>query len=49
MGQRPYQLVPELDQADGRQIALDLICNHDGHITPYGVVYDNGMKLGQLS
>ncbi len=38
----------ELAQADGRRIALVLICNHEGYVTPYGVVYDNGMKLEQL-
>lgn len=35
----------ELDSADGRAVALRLILNEEGTITPYGVVYDNGMKL----
>ena len=35
----------EYDQVDGRMAALDLLQNHSGTITPYGVVYDNGMKL----
>lgn len=30
---------------DGRQEALKLILNESGTITPYGVVYDNGMEL----
>ena len=38
----------ELDKVDGQQVALNLMQNHDGHITPYGVVYDNGMKLKQV-
>ena len=41
--------IEELNQLDGRKFALDLILNHaEGRITPYGVVYDNGMKLEQL-
>ena len=38
----------EYDQVDGRMVALDLLQNHSGTITPYGVVYDNGMKLEPL-
>ena len=38
----------EYGQVDGRMVALDLIQNHSGTITPYGVVYDNGMKLEPL-
>lgn len=38
----------ELDRADGRKTALELILNKEGTVTPYGVVYDNGMKLEQL-
>ena len=38
----------EYDQVDGRMAALDLLQNHSGTITPYGVVYDNGMKLEPL-
>ena len=37
-----------LRQADGRKIALELILQKSGYVTPYGVVYDNGMKLEQL-
>ena len=37
----------ELEKVDGRTVALDLIRSGDGHVTPYGVVYDNGMKLMQ--
>lgn len=41
--------IEELERLDGRKFALDLILNHlEGRITPYGVVYDNGMKLEQL-
>ncbi|MBD5099625.1 MAG: hypothetical protein HDT35_08845 [Clostridiales bacterium] len=36
------------DSLDGRNVALDLILNSAGAITPYGVVYDNGMKLAQI-
>lgn len=36
----------ELEQLDARKTALDLILNDaSGQITPYGVVYDNGMRL----
>ena len=35
----------EYDGLDGRNAALDLILNNAGAVTPYGVVYDNGMKL----
>ena len=38
----------EYDQVDGRMVALDLLQNKAGTITPYGVVYDNGMKLEQF-
>ena len=40
----------EMAQAleDGEKTALSLILNEEGRITPYGVVYDNGMKLEQL-
>ena len=39
----------ELERLDSRKFALDLILNHtEGSITPYGVVYDNGMKLESL-
>ena len=41
-------LSEEYDQVDGRMAALDLLQNHSGTITPYGVVYDNGMKLEPL-
>lgn len=41
-------LTSELDKADGCAVALDLILHEEGTVTPYGVVYDNGMKLEQL-
>ena len=38
----------ELSKVDGRSVALALINGEAGHITPFGVVYDNGMQLRQL-
>lgn len=38
----------EFKSIDGRTEALKLILNENGSITPYGVVYDNGMKLEPL-
>ena len=38
----------EYDKVDGRAVALDLIQSGAGVVTPYGVVYDNGMKLEQV-
>ena len=37
--------VDELNALDGEETARRLIENGGGTITPYGVVYDNGMKL----
>ena len=37
--------VDELNVLDGKKTARRLIENGGGTITPYGVVYDNGMKL----
>ena len=37
--------VDELNKLDGKGTARQLIENGGGTITPYGVVYDNGMKL----
>lgn len=38
--------IEDLEQLDARKTALDLILNDaSGQITPYGVVYDNGMRL----
>jgi len=37
--------VDELNALDGKETARQLIENGGGTITPYGVVYDNGMKL----
>ncbi len=37
--------VDELNKLDGEGTALRLIESGSGTITPYGVVYDNGMKL----
>ena len=38
----------ELEALDGYETALLLIDSEAGAVTPYGVVYDNGMKLEQL-
>ena len=38
----------ELDALDGEETARMLIESGSGTITPYGVVYDNGMKLEQV-
>lgn len=38
----------ELDALDGEATARQLIESGSGMITPYGVVYDNGMKLEQV-
>ena len=38
----------ELEKINGRQTALALILNETGCVTPYGVVYDNGMELEPL-
>ena len=35
----------ELDNVDGYETALLLIESGEGTITPYGVVYGNGMQL----
>lgn len=40
--------VEELENLDGTETALLLISDNKGTVTPYGVVYDNGMKLEQL-
>ena len=38
----------ELNTLDGEKVARQLIESGSGTITPYGVVYDNGMKLEQI-
>ena len=38
----------ELNKLDGKGTARQLIESGSGTITPYGVVYDNGMKLEQI-
>ena len=38
----------ELEDLDGAETARLLIDSGAGEVTPYGVVYDNGMKLEQL-
>ena len=38
----------ELNALDGKKTARQLIESGSGTITPYGVVYDNGMKLEQV-
>ena len=40
--------VDELNKLDGEETARQLIESGSGTITPYGVVYDNGMNLEQL-
>ena len=40
--------VDELNALDGEETARQLIENGSGTITPYGVAYDNGMKLEQV-
>ena len=40
--------VDELNALDGEEAARQLIENGSGTITPYGVAYDNGMKLEQV-
>ena len=40
--------VDELNALDGKKTARQLIESGSGTITPYGVVYDNGMKLEQI-
>ncbi len=40
--------VDELDALDGEKTARQLIENGNGAVTPYGVVYDNGMRLEQV-
>jgi len=41
-------ILAEYDKLDGQAIALDLIGSGKGEITPYGVVFDNGMELEQV-
>ena len=40
--------VTDLEALDGEETALRLIEGGSGAVTPYGVVYDNGMKLEQV-
>ncbi len=40
--------VAELEALDGEETARRLIESGSGTVTPYGVVYDNGMKLEQV-
>ena len=40
--------IEELEQLDGVETTLLLITENEGTITPYGVVYDNGMQLSQI-
>ena len=37
--------VEELENLDGAETAMLLISENSGTVTPYGVVYDNGMRL----
>ena len=43
-----YTTTEELKNLDGYETALLLIDSSAGIVTPYGVVYDNGMKLEKL-
>ena len=38
----------ELEKLDGAETARQLITYQHGHVTQYGVVYDNGVKLEQV-
>ena len=40
--------VDELNKLDGKETARQLIESGGGTVTPYGVVYDSGMKLEQI-
>ena len=40
--------VADIEALDGEAVARELILNNAGTVTPYGVVYDNGMELEQL-
>ena len=40
--------VSEMEALDAEKEARDLIQNENGTVTPYGVVYENGMELEQL-
>ena len=40
--------VDEYEKSDGRAVAEKLIRSGGGQLTPYGVVYDNGMELEQI-
>ena len=52
-GKRHYLIVhgacdpKELEDLDGKEMALALISGQPGYVTGYGVVYDNGIKLEQ--
>ena len=37
-----------LERVDGQRVALDLINSGKGHVTPYGVFYENDMELRQI-
>lgn len=41
-------LVSEVEKQDGLKIMTDLIASEKGVVTPFGVVYDNGMEVKQL-
>ena len=53
VGKRHYLTVhgacdsEELENLDGKETALALIFGQPGHVTQFGVVYDNGVKLEQ--
>lgn len=43
-----YASAEELENLDGYETALLLMDSGDGVITPYGVLYDNGVRMSQL-
>ena len=38
----------EYSRVNGRQESLDLLCNQEGKITPYGVLYENDLQMEQV-
>lgn len=40
--------VEEYNRVDGRQESLNLLCNQEGKVTPYGVLYENALKMEQF-
>ncbi len=40
--------IEEFERVDGRQECLNLLCNQNGKVTPYGVLFENDFKMEQL-